>query len=78
MRSQPSRSKSCSKLVEKTRDGFSIRLLIASCHAARCDLDEGDEVWVVERVGRTSVKRRDIGRLLRLAHNLNLIGEEAA
>jgi hypothetical protein len=56
---------------------FSVRILIASCKLGRLDLDEDDELWILQFPdGTSTIKRRDAGRLLRCARELNNIEEE--
>ena len=58
---------------------FSVSILIEKVHVARFDLAEDDEEWIVAVRGRgiTAILRRDAARLLRLAHELDLIDEAA-
>jgi hypothetical protein len=57
-----------------TREGFSIGSLLRSCYEARCDLDDDDTDFIEARLGRTVMKRREIGRLIRCARDLHIIG----
>lgn len=63
------------ELLEKVGAGFSVPKLIAGCHLGRADLTEDQEAWIVDLHARgvTSVRRRDVGRLLRCAATLGLI-----
>lgn len=65
-----------SAVIDKWR-GFSIRALLSGCHEARCDLGEDDERWIVTLRGANaaSIKRRQLGRLLRISRSLHLIDE---
>ena len=55
--------------------GFSVRTLLAKCHAARADLSEDDEEWIVatRTLNPDAIKRRSLSRLLRLSGQLHLI-----
>jgi hypothetical protein len=59
-----------------TRDGLSVRTLILRCWEARLDLDEEDEQFVVQLYESkvTSLKSRQLGRLQRCVHGLNIYG----
>jgi hypothetical protein len=45
--------------------GFSVAILIQRAYEGRLDLNERDEEWIVEiwKSGRTSLRRRHLGRL---------------
>lgn len=62
------------QLVE-TIDSFSVAILLRKVHAARLDLSESDEDWIVALYdpNRNTIKRRNAGRLKALARTLNLI-----
>ncbi len=56
-------------------DGFSIETLIRRCYDARLDLSEDDEAWITatrERHAKT-IKRKNAGKLMRMARQLGLI-----
>jgi hypothetical protein len=55
------------ELHSQLKGGFSVALLIQRAYEGRLDLDEGDEEWVTEiwKSGRTSLRRRHLGRLRR-------------
>jgi hypothetical protein len=59
-----------------TRDGQSVRALILRCWEARFDLDEEDEQFVVQLYESrlTALKPRQLGRLQRCIHQLNIYG----
>lgn len=67
------------QLVENCRS-FSVKNLLDGCHLARLDLSEDDEAWIIATRDRNpkAVRRRDIGRLLACARQLNLIEDDAA
>jgi len=56
-------------------DGFSVAHLIRDCWLARTDLLEEDEAFIdgLKRSGATSLKRRQLFRLLRCAKELGII-----
>lgn len=59
--------------------GFSVLRLLDGCYAARLDLSEDDEEWIVAfRASGRVFKRRDAGRLLRCARTLNIIETQDA
>jgi hypothetical protein len=60
--------------------GFSVRSLLRRCHDARLDLAEGDEEWVVEMFERSqsTIKRKQVGRLMRCARELQIIEDDLA
>ena len=60
--------------------GFSIARLIRQCYAARLDLSDADEQWIVELHQRDSrsVRRRQLRRLMDCARDLNIIEDDAA
>jgi hypothetical protein len=60
--------------------GFSVGTLIEKVHMVRNDLTEADEEWIanVRERSSTSIAKKNAYRLMRLAHELNLIEEEAA
>jgi len=60
--------------------GFSVKILLKRCHGARLDLAEDDEEWILQRFEKneTSIKRKQIGRLIKCARILNLIEHEVA
>jgi hypothetical protein len=55
------------ELHSQLKGGFSVALLIQRAYEGRLDLDEGDEEWITEiwKSGRTSLRRRHLGRLRR-------------
>jgi hypothetical protein len=56
---------------------LSVKILIADCQMGHLNLREGDEEWILGLPkGTTSIKRRDIGRLLRCARDLHNIDHE--
>ncbi len=59
----------------KTFDGFSVSRLVQSCWIARIDLAEDDEAFIdaLKRQATTTLKRRPLMRLLRLARELGLL-----
>jgi hypothetical protein len=61
------------------RSRFSVRILLAKCHEARSDLNEDDEEFILKTREKnlTMIRRRDGGRLLRCAFQLNLIAHES-
>lgn len=61
-------------------DGFKIETLVAAAFHGRLDLNEDDEDWIVALRGKrtNSVKRREIGRLMRLVRELGIIEQEVA
>jgi hypothetical protein len=62
-------------MTEVGYGNYSVRILLDKCHMARLDLDEADEVWIVKVREKhpTMIRRRDAGRLMRCARQLNLI-----
>ena len=60
--------------------GFNVGKLINGCYEARFDLSEADEEWLTALRLRsaTSVKRRDAGKLARLAAELGIIENQDA
>ena len=56
-----------------TREGLSIGSLLHSCYESRCDLDDDDADFIKARFGRTAMKRREVGRLVRCARDLYII-----
>jgi hypothetical protein len=58
--------------------GFSVEKLLAGCHLARLDLSEDDEEWIVSAHAKSdgSVRRCQIGRLMRCARQLLLVESE--
>jgi hypothetical protein len=65
------------ELVSQCR-GFSVAALIAQCHAARLDLSDADEQWIADlhRQGAGAIRRRQVGRLLGCARELNIIEDD--
>jgi hypothetical protein len=62
-------------------DGFSVRLLVKGCHAARFDLDSEDDVAFVEALwaqGAAKLRRRALSRLVRCARALGVIETHAS
>jgi hypothetical protein len=59
---------------------FSVKILLQGCYDARLDLNEDDEEWVVKIRERNSlaIRRKHIGRLMRLARQLYLVEEHEA
>ena len=56
---------------------LSVKILIADCQMGHHDLSESNEEWILGfQKGTTSIKRRNIGRLLRCARDLNNIDDE--
>ena len=62
-----------------TVEGFNVRTLIVRCAEAACDLDEEDEAFVLQlrASGATSVRRRQLRKLLAIARQLGVIEEYA-
>jgi hypothetical protein len=57
----------------------SVKILIADCQLGYLDLNEDNEKWILEfPKGTASIRRKDIGRLLRCARDLNNIDDEDA
>lgn len=58
-----------------TVEGFNVRALILRCAEAACDLDEDDEAFVLQlkASGATSVRRRQLRKLLAIARQLGVI-----
>ena len=56
-------------------EGFNVRALIVRCAEAACDLDEEDEAFVMQlkASGATSVRRRQLRKLLAIARQLGVI-----
>lgn len=67
------------QVVEDVR-GFNVAALLSGCKAARLDLEEDDEAWVVAMCAANAraMRRRDCGRLLRCARELNIIEDDGA
>jgi hypothetical protein len=67
------------QLVSEYRT-FSVKILIEKVHEARADLSEDDDEWIVAVRARSGsvISRKGAARLLRLAHQLTLIEEQAA
>jgi hypothetical protein len=67
------------QLISEYR-GFSVAILVEKVHLARLDLSQDDEDWIVGIRQRSGgmISRKNAGRLLRLAHQLNLIEDEVA
>lgn len=63
------------KRVTVVRDGSSVSLLIRGCFEARLDLSEDDEDWISELYenDRNSIRRKQIGRLMRCAADVGLV-----
>jgi hypothetical protein len=58
---------------------LSVKLLIAGCQLGHLDLSEDNEQWILGfPKGTASIRRKDIGRLLRCARDLNNIDDEDA
>jgi hypothetical protein len=58
---------------------LSVKILIADCQMGHLDLSEDNEEWILKIPnGTTSIRRKDIGRLLRCARDLNNIDDEDA
>jgi hypothetical protein len=60
--------------------GLSVKILLRQCRDARLDLSEDDEEWIQQVFERneTSIRRKNVGRLMRCARELNIIEEEFA
>jgi hypothetical protein len=58
--------------------GFSVERLLKQCRDAHLDLSEPDEEWIAQTFNRskTSIRRKNIGRLMRCARELDIIEEE--
>lgn len=69
-----------STILYDTWRGFSIRKLIQGCFEVRLDLSEDDEDWIdaLHSAMPNAVKRRNIGRLMRLSAQLDLIENQDA
>src|SRR5712672_603700 len=67
---------------EVTEIGYarqSVKILIADCQPGHLDLNEDNEEWILRfPKGKTSIRRKYIGRLLRCARDLNNIDDEDA
>jgi hypothetical protein len=52
--------------------GFSVAILVQRAYEGRLDLNERDEEWIAEiwKSGRTSLRRRHLGRLRWCCHQL--------
>ena len=82
-RSEQLTTRQAEKLVEleeasqrfTTVEGFNVRKLILRCAEASCDLDEDDEAFILQlkTSGATSVRRRQLRKLLALARQLGVI-----
>lgn len=55
--------------------GFSVDALVRKCWLARLDLDEADEEFIDGLKGRTTIRRKLGGRLLRCARQLGIIDD---
>lgn len=62
-----------------TVEGFNVRTLIIRCAEAACDLDEDDEAFVTQlkASGATTVRRRQLRKLLAIARQLGIIEDYA-
>ena len=65
------------QFVTVTRDGLSVATLIARCHALRDELADPDKEWIeaIFTSSRSTVRRKDIGRLLRCSRSLGLFDD---
>lgn len=65
--------------LDQTREGFSVAILLENIYLGRLDLAEEDEEWItkVRRRSRTSIARKNLGRLIRLARELSLVERES-
>jgi hypothetical protein len=52
---------------------FSVRILLRRCWEARDELDEADQEFIAKHHGRTTIRYKYCGRLLRCARQLGLI-----
>jgi hypothetical protein len=58
---------------------LSVKILITDCQLGHLDLNEDNEEWILGfPKGTASIRRKDIGRLLRCARDLNNIDDEDA
>lgn len=58
---------------------LSVRILIEKCQLGYLDLDDGDDEWVLRfPKGTTAIRRREAGRLLSCARQINEAEDEAA
>lgn len=64
--------------IVRTWRGFSVELLLKNCYEARCDLIESDEEWIIaiREAMRDGIRRRNLGRLARIASRLGVIEED--
>ncbi|MGH6824358.1 hypothetical protein [Methyloceanibacter sp.] len=53
--------------------GFDVGSLTRKCWLGRADLSEEDEEWIEKLRGRTTIRWKNRGRLLRIARQLELI-----
>ena len=60
--------------------GFSVKIMLRQCRDAHLDLSEADEEWILKQFQRsqTTMRRKDIGRLMRCARELRVIEEKLA
>ncbi|WP_149804009.1 hypothetical protein [Mesorhizobium sp. NFR06] len=60
--------------------GCNVSRLVRNCYESRLDLNEDDEDWIVELYanGHRSIRRGQVGRLMRCARQLGLIEENSA
>jgi hypothetical protein len=66
--------------VDKLPGGFSVRIVLEGCKEARLDLSEDDEQWILQSYERspTTIRRKNVGRLMRCARELHIIEQEYA
>jgi len=64
--------------IKSLIDRCYFKISIDRCNVGRNDLDEGDDEFVANLMGRTSIQRRHLRRLLRCSHQLGLIEEHMA
>jgi hypothetical protein len=59
---------------------FRVRLILQACKEARFDLSEDDEAWILRKVAinETTIRRKDVGKLMRCARQVHAIEEEYA
>ena len=53
--------------------GFDVGSLIRRCWLGRADLEDEDEEWIEKLAGKTKIRWKNCGRLLRCARRLELI-----
>ncbi len=60
--------------------GFSVKIMLRQCRDAQLDLSESDGEWILKQFQRsqTTMRRKNIGRLMRCARELRVIEGELA